>query len=113
MMGKPNEWDYWCPSEGKHLIDPNELHVGVCSPDGTVLQLVAVVPPIALRDAKSQANVIAEVVTDELAQRDWSDRDSWASWLHAHGHPMSATDWPPKFDPMTGKPKHRTKENTP
>lgn len=106
-MGEPNRWDYWRPHEGDHKIHPNELQIGVVSAAGEVLQLVTVVPPMEIRDGDTQAEPFAKAIVDDLAMRSWSDPNGWTSWLFAHGHKMAAREWPPRFDPMTGKHEDR------
>lgn len=81
-------WTYWCPAEGAHVMDPNELHVGILRAEGPcevrqedIEALIAVVPPMAGR----QNEPMAAVMRDWLAAHDWKQPDGWADWCAAHG----------------------------
>ena len=96
------EWTYWCPPEGTHVIDPNELWVGIVRDNekglGEPVLVAAVVPPFVLGDGTtSQAESLAKEACDAFRHRsdDWKDPDGLAAWLHAHGHHLSRADWPP------------------
>lgn len=86
------EWDYWCPAEGTHVVDRNELHVGIVRPgvEGAfeVEIVVAIVPPMAER----QNEPMARIIRDWLSVTDWNEPDGWAAWCAAHGQVVRFPD---------------------
>lgn len=94
------EWTYGCPAEGTHIVDPNELWVGVIRHTkgfGEWVLVAAVIPPFTLGDGRtSQAEPLAKEACDAFRARsdDWKHPDGLAAWLHAHGHHMGRSDWP-------------------
>lgn len=95
------KWDYWCPAEGDHVVDPRELCVGIVSElegGGCVVDLVAAIIPPFPTDTPSQAERFASIIRDALVAETWHDTEHGTghpndlpSWLSAHGFRI---DWP-------------------
>lgn len=94
-------WDYWCPPEGEHVIDPSELHVGIVHVDdqgvGHALLVLAIVPSVPVDHGLSQNEVGARLILDALRSGPWNEPDGYGAWLHAHGQTTPFPDLLPTF----------------